>query len=215
MKLNPGFAFRPLPSIKKRPRFSSIHPGSPLGPLRDLPGTWTGRGFNVIWRPHHDRRHHRFLALNLFDETLQFEEAKGQIANRGLLQRDIYIFGVTYLQKAKDRHTNAGLHIETGIWATVPKTTNPAEPPTVVRIASIPHGAAMLAQGAPRHTKGPPKIPDADITPFVIEHPKMQIPFPEANLAVPSKLRSPTPDIRGVTQAMVHNPNSLLVSALS
>ncbi len=29
------------------------HPNGPLGPLAQLPGTWTGHGFNTIWRPHH------------------------------------------------------------------------------------------------------------------------------------------------------------------
>jgi len=26
---------------------------NPLGPLQDLVGTWTGTGFNQIWRPFH------------------------------------------------------------------------------------------------------------------------------------------------------------------
>ncbi len=57
------------------------------------------------------------------------------------------MFGLTYLQQISDANLKAGLHIEPGIWAVVPTTTNPAEGPTVVRMASIPHGTTILAQG--------------------------------------------------------------------
>jgi hypothetical protein len=73
---------------------------------------------------------------------------------------DIVMFGVTYLQQIKDANNNAGLHIEPGIWATVPQTINPGEASTVVRTASIPHGATILAQGRPFRSRAhQPSIP--------------------------------------------------------
>jgi hypothetical protein len=216
MELKPDFVFRPLPEIDKPLEFSLETVSSPLGPLQDLVGTWVGHGFNTIWRPNHTPPgQDRFLELNLTLETLEVEEIKGAIPNRGLLQGDINMFGVTYLQQIKDRNVGAGLHIEPGIWATVPKTTNPAEVPTVVRMGSIPHGTTILAQGVASATAGPPRIASVDITPFAIGNPAQKIHFPESNLSIPTAFRSPPANIAGVTQAMVDNPNSLLNTALT
>jgi hypothetical protein len=215
MELKSDFVFQPLPPIDKPLEFALAAAASPLGPLVDLVGTWEGQGFNTIWRPNHTPGQDRFLELNLTLETLQVEEIKGAIPNRGLLQGDINMFGVTYLQQIKDRNVGAGLHIEPGIWANVPKTTNPAEVPTVIRMASIPHGTTILAQGVASAIAGPPPIAPADITPFAIGNPAQKIPFPESNLSIPSVFRSPPADIAGITQAMVNNPNSLLTTALS
>ena len=72
---------------------------NPLGPLADLPGKWTGKGFNQIWRPFNPKTtSDRFLELNLTDETLEFSASIGNIPNRGLLQADIELFGIHYLQ---------------------------------------------------------------------------------------------------------------------
>lgn len=218
MDLKPDFAFRPLPDIKRPLRFSlqtkAAVAAAPLGPLQDLPGTWTGQGFNMIWRPNSTPGQDHFLELNLTEEILEIEEIKGPIPNRGLLQPDISMFGVTYLQQIKDANNKAGLHIEPGIWASVPQTENPAEAPTVVRMASIPHGTIILAQGLAIDVAGPPQIQSVDITPFVIGTAK-KIPFPESNLATPSNFRSPPADIAGITQAMVDNPNSVLTAAIA
>jgi hypothetical protein len=146
---------------------------------------------------------------------LQFDEISGEIPNRGFLQADIKMFGLTYLQQIKDGNNKAGLHIEPGIWATVPQTDNPAEVPTVVRMASIPHGTTILAQGTATPIPGPPTIPNINIIPFVIGSPTQKISFPEPNLSVASDFRSPPADIVGITQEMVDNPNSVLIAALS
>jgi len=58
------------------------------------------------------------LELNLTTEVLEFEAIQGPIPNRGFLQGDISMFGVTYLQKVSDI-VSGGIHIEPGIWATV------------------------------------------------------------------------------------------------
>ena len=73
-------------------------------------------------------------------EQLDFSAISGPIPNRGLLQPDIDMFGLTYLQQISDANLNAGLHIEPGVWAAVPATSDPKETPTVARLASIRHG---------------------------------------------------------------------------
>jgi LysM repeat protein len=229
MELKPDFSFKPLPAIQRPLRFSLAAGASPLGPLQELvepppqgspPGSrahgiWIGKGFNVIWRPNSTPGQDRFLELNLTDEVLEFEEISGEIPNRGLLQADINMFGVTYLQQIKDGNNNAGLHIEPGIWATIPQTENPAERPTVVRIASIPHGTTVLAQGIATPISGLPVITNNDIIPFVIGNSAQKVQFPEADLSKETRFRSLTADIAGITQEMVDNPNSVLLSALS
>jgi hypothetical protein len=122
--------------------------------------------------------------------------------------------GITYMQKIADANLNAGLHVEPGIWATVPPTQNPPEPATVVRMASIPHGTSLLAQGQGGQSAGAPTILNNNITPFVIGDPTQLINFPESNLSLPSNFRSPPAQLVGITQGMVDNPNSVLQAAL-
>ncbi len=240
MELENDFAFRPLPEIPDRDRVPFHHTDNQLGPLKDLPGTWTGTGFNQIWRPFRDLtklpasgpnpppNQDRFLELNLTQETLQFEVISGAIPNRGLLQADMNMFGLTYLQQISDanvvtvvnhRNVHAGLHIEPGIWITVPATLDPADPPTVCRMASIPHGTTINAQGtAVSIDNEPPIFAVADITPFKIglpDVPTNQVKFPESNLAVATAFRSSGVQMNGITQAMVDNPNSVLAAAIA
>jgi hypothetical protein len=193
----------------------------PLGPLAQLPGTWKGHGFNAIWRPHHPHlQQDRFLELNLTTETLVFAKINGPIPNRGLQMPDINMFGITYMQQIAETSNGAGLHIEPGIWANVPQTSNPTEPPTVVRMASIPHGTVILAQGTFEEIAGgPQQIPDNNILPFQFGDP---VPtngdfnsvagiFTELDLSTPTGFRFKSP---GVTQQIVKNPNSVLQTAL-
>ena len=186
-----------------------------LGPLKDLVGLWKGTGFNVIWRPNNSAGSDHFLELNLTSEVLEFVEIPGDIPNRGLLQGDISMKGVRYLQQIQDLNTGGGLHVEPGIWATVPVTTSPPEQQTVVRMASIPHGTAMLAQGFAVSTDDGPKIDTVSIEPFVIALPNQKISFTESTLATnPAPFRSPPEQIAGITQAMLDNPNSFLSAAV-
>ena len=191
----------------------------PLGPLAQLPGTWTGHGFNAIWRPHHPGQD-RFLELNITTEKLVFSKINGAIPNRGFSMPDINMFGVTYLQQIAETSNGAGLHIEPGIWANVPHTTDPNEPPTVVRMASIPHGTVILAQGTWQTLAGgPQQIPDSNILPFFFGTPapantdfnSVAQTFPELDLSIPTQFRFHSP---GVTQNMVRNPNSVIQEAL-
>jgi hypothetical protein len=120
---------------------------SDLGLLADLAGTWHGKGFNLIARPDKEGGAPLFLELNQTQETLRFDPIATSIPNRGNAQDDIELFGLTYLQKISDTVTGGALHIEPGIWVTVPKTDAPAESASVARMASIPHGNSLLAQG--------------------------------------------------------------------
>jgi hypothetical protein len=225
MELKPEFAFTPIPEITRPLRFSSVHTAeTPLGFLEGLKGTWMGNGFNVIWRPFHGgpQNQDRFLELNLTDETLKFEEIPGPIPNRGFLQSDINMFGLWYLQTIADANIKnadgkpAGLHLEPGIWATVPQTDHPQEVPTVVRMASIPHGTTVLAQGVAFQSAEGPVIQDTNITPFVIGNPANLITtFPEPDLSKPSEFRTPPGGLVGIDQAIVDNPNLVLKRALA
>jgi hypothetical protein len=223
MQLEHDFRFEPVPAIEDPVTQPFAKIDDPLGPLVTLAGTWKGHGFNTIWRPHH-KVQDRFLELNLTSETLEFDEIAGEIPNRGLDQKDINMFGLHYLQQISDSVLDAGIHIEPGIWATVPKTTAPKEPPTVVRMASIPHGTVVLAQGEASVIAGPPKIHDTDIIPFVIGDPstkgtfhQAEQGFPELDLSKKTKFRQPSDagTIPGITQAMVKNPNLVLQDAIA
>lgn len=132
----------------------------PLGPLADLPGTWTGFGYNVIGLPDfHDRKSFRVL-VNATSETLTFEPTK-TIVNRGDSQDDISLAGVTYLQTINDQSTGQRIHIEPGIWLNIPATTSPPGGPSVVRQSSIPHGTTLLAQGTSYTDDQAPFYPQA------------------------------------------------------
>ena len=216
MELAADFSFQPLPAIQDGVQPLSAGAASPLGPLAGLAGKWTGRGFNVIWRPNHTpSSQDRFLELNVTSDQLEFTPISGPIPNRGLLQPDISMFGLTYLQQISDANLNAGLHIEPGLWVVIPKTTDPNVPPTVARLASIPHGTTIVVQGTATQLAGAPTIPNTSIKPFSIGHPTSEIDFPEQTLTNQTSFRSSGAGLTGVTQAMVNNPNGILQAAIA
>jgi hypothetical protein len=145
---------RPLsrpPTVRLSPDTDGIQ--ADLGLLADLPGNWHGHGFNLIARPDHDGGGPLFLELNQTDETLKIDPIASPIPNRGFVQSDITLFGLTYLQKISDTITGGALHIEPGIWITQPAIQEPPEQPPnngqiIARLATIPHGNALLAQGS-------------------------------------------------------------------
>ena len=194
----------------------------PLGLLRDLVGpgtgrTWTGSGFNMIWRPNFGGTSGTkdfFLELNLTSETLEFTPVNGPIPNRGFLQTDIELAGITYLQQIADSFDNSGQHIEPGIWINVPALSAPNEPGTVARMASIPHGTTINAQG--RSITAPqPLINPASITPFAIGNPAALVHFPEEDLTIASTSRTDLSRVAGLTQAQLTNPNLFLTQAIA
>jgi len=221
MELTPNFAYNPNPSPPPGP--PPAPPSDDPGLLSGLVGTWTGTGFNAIWRPNQlTTGQDRFLELNLTQETLEFSQPiPGGIPNRGLLQPDITMGGLRYLQQISDANfpppPNNGLHVEPGLWLNVPATTNPAVSASVARLASIPHGATILAQGVASQADGRPTIPAINLDPFPIGNSAAASPFPEQNLATQTAFRTPQQGLTGpggtITQPMVDNPNSVLVNA--
>jgi hypothetical protein len=189
-------------------------PAPGLGPLALLPGSWKGTGFNAIWRPSHSTQD-RFLELNLTEETLDFDDADlGSIPNRGFMQDDMFMTGIRYLQRINDANLHAGLHLEPGLWLNIPPTTAPAVKASVARMASIPHGTTIVAQGEAFTVPGPPVFTPVDLNPFVIGAASGANPFPEQNLATLTEFRTPADGLAGITQDMVDNPNSVLAAGV-
>jgi hypothetical protein len=134
-----------------------------LGLLKDLAGTWKGRGFNLIARPDAQGQSNLYLQLNQTHETLRIDPIGSSVPNRGFGQNDIELFGLTYLQQVSDTFTGGALHIEPGLWVTQPATsyppeTAPAGDQIVFRLGTIPHGNALLAQGTAAHFEGAPVL---------------------------------------------------------
>lgn len=180
---------------------------SPLGPLADLPGTWSGSGFNLIAVPNKQNNTDFRLILNATTETLQFNSIGGEVPNRGSAQGDINIFGLTYLQRVNDAVTHEGIHIEPGIWLNVPATTAPAAPASIVRQSTIPHGDSLLAQGEGLTVKGGPRIAPATTKPT---GPGMKSKL--LGYLDPYKLSKLPP---GIKQAYVADPNQMLLDAIA
>ena len=185
--------------------------GPHLGPLLELPGTWVGSGFNLISRPDkHDGRPF-FLELNATRETLAFTEIGAPIPNRGTSQDDIFFLGVHYLQQISDAVDNAALHLEPGMWLNIPATTDPVAPASVARLATIPHGDALLAQGSSLTVAGGPQIDPVDSTPTFSTGPNAGKPLTGPYLDP----FTATPLPQGIPQGAIANPNLVLTEAIS
>jgi hypothetical protein len=220
MDLDPRFGYQPNPpnGPTPPPTPSPVPPGPPAGPdyglLAGLEGNWAGSGFNVIWVPRNGTDTDRFLMLNRTSEQLDFSLIPGAIPNRGLLQPDVFMAGLQYLQQITDANIDpsqpAGLHAEPGVWLNVPQTSDPSVPASVARMGSVPHGAALLAQGFATSQPGPPTFPDASITPFTIGQPSSASPFPEQTLANNLPNVTSGAALNGIDQAWLDNPNSVL-----
>lgn len=227
MHLKSGFAFVPLRSAQNATQTPDpVDPVPPYGYLDQLVGSWAGPGFNMITRPFFDPDNpaqNRFLELNLTNETIDFAFIEGAIPNRGRLQGDIDMYGLTYLQQISDANLSrpgaiVGLHAEPGVWANVPATTNPAEPATVVRMASIPHGTAIIAQGTAVEQPGLPDFGEPASPYPNAFNPKTQSVFiiPEAqDISQPSPYRSSGKQVEGITQAMLDRPVETLLKSVT
>jgi hypothetical protein len=215
MELATGFTFQPLDNDEGTPPPVTLPAG--LGPLAGLAGSWAGRGFNAIWRPHRDASDH-FLELNVTSDQIDLQVINGQIPNRGLVTAQIFMHGLTYLQQISDANVTvsgvpAGLHIEPGVWINIPPTADPKEPGTIARLASIPHGTTITIQGSATTAAGGPSIPAVSLTPFSITPPHQTIDFPEQHLNQSTPFRTSGAGLTGITQAMLDNPNSVLTAS--
>lgn len=192
-----------------------------LGPLRNLPGFWEGTGFNLIARPDFsgDSPNGIFLELNLLRESIEFTTIGSPVFNRGSSQDDVSIYGVTYLHRVTDSTNGEALHIEPGVWLTIPPTADPQAGPTIARLATIPHGNAVCTVGFTQEVDSDklPTIPPANTVPFPVGSqpppPGTRNPYPEYDLSTATRFRT-APLPAEVTQAAVDDPNSLLRSVL-
>jgi hypothetical protein len=204
-----------IASFRAVPPLEALH--DKLGLLHDLPGFWSGSGFNLIARPDFQGANKIFLELSMTHETIEFSTIGSPVANRGSLQDDIDIFGVTYLQRVMDAGTGGALHIEPGMWINIPPTTAPKADGSIARLATIPHGNAMSAVGTAQAVASGLNIPPANTVPFKIgtaePKPGTPNPLPEYDLSTENRFRTnPLPP--EITQALVDNPNVLLTAAL-
>ena len=241
----------PRPSIKLPSDFTFGHlrpdhtapvappPPPPLGPLSAFVGDWVGNGFNTIFRPDNNVTptplpnpippspppRDNILELNLTSENLTFSRSLGSVPNRGTTpQGDIFLNGVPYLQTIKDitiHGESVGIHFEPGMWIHVPATNVPPLGESVTRMASIPHGTTIEAQGTFVTKPGPPNIAAVDITPFVTgSNPIKKVPFASQTAANPNTPRIPQDLSRfiaagTITQALLDDPNKLLRDHIS
>jgi hypothetical protein len=145
-----------------------------LGLLHNLPGHWTGKGFNMIARPARQGNPANptfFLELNGTQETLEFTTIGGDIPNRGEIEPTALLHGVHYLQTVSDCEDNSFIHKEPGLWIHVPKTAENTSD-TYVRHATIPHGNSLAAQSTFFTTvAGGPHIEPVDSFPFPLTDP--------------------------------------------
>jgi len=234
------FVINEVPAEAGMAPLAATQPSPPLGPLAAFTGTFTGRGFNTIFRPQNPTtptelpipqpNSDNILELNLTTESLSFMDPLGSVPNRGREQADIFLNGVPYLQSISDVTDPlkaTPIHLEPGIWVIVPTTTDPAQSvTTVARMASIPHGTTINAQGTIASIAGGPasggsapakqQIPLAPngtsaITPFstVGGNP---IPFDSQTVTNAGTPRIPQDlsSVPAITQELLDNPNSLL-----
>jgi hypothetical protein len=224
-----AFVFGAVNGLRATPA-TTAPPGANLGPLAPMVGTWTGTGFNTIFRPQSTKTPTQLpipapgdniLELNLTTESTTFTAISGLIPNRGMVQGDIALSGMIYLQQISDVTTSpaTGIHIEPGIWVVIPPTTSPAEGPTVARMASIPHGTTVNAQGTTTVIDGPPTIPVVNITPSFISSGALNR-FPSQTASAPGTARIPQ-DLTSfiaegtLTQTMLDDPNTVLRNAIA
>ena len=232
------FVINEVPAEPGIAPLAATQPPPPLGPLAAFTDKFTGRGFNTIFRPQNSTtpaelpipqpNSDNILELNLTTELLSFMEPLGSVPNRGSQQADIFLNGVPYLQSISDVTDPlkaTPIHLEPGLWVIVPPTTDPAEPvTTVARMASIPHGTTINAQGTIASIAGGPasggsapaklKIPLAPagtsaITPTSNGSPITFLSQTVTNAGTP-RIPQDLSSVPAITQDLLDNPNSLL-----
>ena len=226
-----GFRWSEVPSTPEGRLAALAAPAEPdLGGIKGFTGTFHGNGLNTIFRPQDfavtptplpkpaNGPNDNILEINLTEETLSFSNALGSIPNRGMVQGDAFLNGIPYLQTINDISVPAnpvGIHFEPGIWLSVPDTTVPKEVATIARMASIPHGTTVEAQGFSRTVAGGPHINPVDITPFPIGNPAGAFRFPSQTVTDNATFRVPQ-DLTSfiaagtITQPILDNPNLVL-----
>lgn len=176
------------------------------------PATWSGPGFNVVALPFFKGNTKFQVMVNSTNESFTFTQIPGLIPNRGNIQPDIEFRGITYMQKVDDAVTGNGLHVEPGIFLNLP-ANDVQQPASIARLATVPHGDSLLAQGPIFPTlAGPPPIGVADATPFTLDAQGNRVNDTSPTyLSVYANALMPP----GVTLETVMDPNRVLSAALA
>jgi hypothetical protein len=228
-------------------------PGSLGIALSKFTGKFKGRGLNQIFRPRNspdsppeddprtDGRKDNLLEYDLTEERLQFlgSSILKDVPNRGFgQQRHVNLRGTPYIQTVDnvlnpvtvqpDAQIRTGIHFEPGLFMRTPALTLPDGtvklPATISRMASIPHGTTINAQGLDptepiQLAEGKkPDIPVRDqvTIPFFIDRaddPAARVPFPNNTYDVKNKFRIPEEFPTGsfITEDIFKEPNNLLL----
>jgi hypothetical protein len=110
-----GFRWGQVPPVGRRGLAVKEAQAEPdLGAIASFAGTFRGAGFNAIFRPQDfavtptrlpnpaKGPDDNILELNLTEETLSFSPPLGSIPNRGMVQGDVFLNGIPYLQTIND-----------------------------------------------------------------------------------------------------------------
>jgi hypothetical protein len=180
---------------------------SPFGLLINLAGTWMGKGFNLVSVPLSPQSRGSNPGAPTFApkisatrEVLVITPLGSPVPNRGFVEDDIFLFGLTYLQVVNDVSTLEARHFETGLWLNIPDTS----PPTVARQAVIPHGDSLLARGTVTESDGSPQIPAVSTRPIDIS---TQQPINDVQFLAPFKALTLPPEI---PPGSIDDPNEVL-----
>lgn len=158
-----------------------------LGPLKQLPGKWvgTGTGWNMIALPSAGGPAAYRLLLNQYDEVLNFTLVDKGVPNRGVsddhaTQTDQFVVTLDYEQAVKQvavvddpestvqGDVGAAIHHEPGLFLNM--LNEIPDGFDIARLATIPHGDAVLALGKSSVIEGPPVIPAVDGLPIGVTH---------------------------------------------
>lgn len=159
-----------------------------------LSGTWTsdGKGWNLIALPFRGAPNNYRLLLNQYSETLEIKDfSASNVPNRGiapdgavppstdqLIDALEYRQDITQVAAAENPDSGGlmpktpdGIHLEPGLFLRIfnHQATHDGASLDIARLATIPHGDSVLAQGTFREHSGVPNIPDLDAFPQRID----------------------------------------------
>jgi hypothetical protein len=176
-------------------RIEVARPHDPdLGPLSKLPGRWVGqgRGWNMIALPFAPGPLDYRLLLNQFDEELSFTLVDKGVPNRGVSanhgqQNDQFVVTLDYEQVVHQVAVvdqppstvtgapGAAIHHEPGLFLNM--LNRIPDGFDIARLATIPHGDAVLALGKSLHVAGPPQIKAVDGLPVGVNQDLVNNPY--------------------------------------
>jgi hypothetical protein len=147
------------------------------------------------------------LLINTTNEVLSISKIGADIPNRGSIQNDIHFLSLHYLQRVSDAQTHGLLHIEPGLLLNLPLIPSDPNPNVSIvgRLATVPHGNALLAQGRTSQIYRPTFAVE-DTTPISAPTP---IPPDAKGMLLGAVLP------RGIPPGAARNPNLVLSAAIA